>query len=81
MGRNGCESNYDRNPREQTERFKKFTKQDIEDRDFNLDIFWLRNRSSVDSNNLPDPVELADEAIIHLQSALHSLNELILRSK
>jgi type I restriction enzyme M protein len=73
------ELNYDRNPKEETERFKKFTKQDIEERNYNLDIFWLKDRSSIDSSNLPDPMELAGEAITHVQTALDSLEGLIIK--
>lgn len=73
------EVNYDRNPRRESLRFNKFTKQDIEKRDYNLDIFWLKDRSSIDSSNLPDPIELASEAITHVQTALDSLEGLLIR--
>jgi type I restriction enzyme M protein len=36
----------------------------------NLDIFWLRDESLEDSNNLPDPDVLAHEIMEELKSAL-----------
>ena len=36
----------------------------------NLDIFWLRDDSLGDSNDLPDPAILAAEIIEDLQAAL-----------
>ncbi len=72
------EVNYDRNPRTESVRFKKFTKQDIEKRGDNLDIFWLKDRSSLDSSSLADPIDLAGEAAQHLETTLDSINKLLL---
>lgn len=68
---------YNQKTREETERFKKFTKAEIEKRDYNLDIFWIKDESLEDSANLPDPQEMASEAVTHLETAVDSLNELI----
>jgi type I restriction enzyme M protein len=35
-----------------------------------LDIFWLRDRSLADSDNLPPPAEIAREIIEDLEAAL-----------
>ena len=53
---------------ERTERFKKFTIEEIKKRDYNLDIFWLKDETLEDADNLPEPDELAGEAITHLRS-------------
>lgn len=66
---------YNENPRKETERFKKFSRSEIEKRDYNLDIFWLKGENIEDYESLPDPSELASETITHLESALDALNE------
>ena len=55
------EVNYARNPRKESERFKKYTKEDIASRDYNLDIFWLNDKSFIDYSDLSDPLDLARE--------------------
>ena len=42
-----------------------------------LDIFWLKDKSLADLNNLPEPDELAADIIENLQSALESFQELM----
>ena len=61
-----------------TERFKRFTKEEIEKRNYNLDIFWLKDESLEDTEDLPEPKDLAGEAAEHLQTALDELNDLVL---
>jgi type I restriction enzyme M protein len=73
------EVNYNVKPRNETKRFRKFTKREIEDRDYNLDIFWLKDESLEDSDDLPDPQDLVSDALTSLQTALDSLNELASR--
>jgi type I restriction enzyme M protein len=73
------EACYHAKPRVETERFKRFTKEDIEDRDYNLDIFWLKDESTESSGSLPEPQDLVSEALTSLESALSSLNELALK--
>ena len=73
------EACYHAKSREETEWFKCFTKEDIIERDFNLDISWLEDESLEDSGNLPDPEDLVAEAISRLETALNSLNELSLK--
>ena len=41
-----------------------------------LDIFWIKDKSLADLDNLPSPDELADDIIENLQSALESFQEL-----
>ena len=41
-----------------------------------LDIFWIKDKSLADLDNLPSPDELANDIIENLQSALESFREL-----
>ena len=60
-----------RHQRTESERFRSFTYEDLVKRDkANLDIFWLRDDSLGDSNDLPDPAILATEIVEDLQAAL-----------
>jgi type I restriction enzyme M protein len=50
----------------------------IESRDSgNLDIFWLKDESLADTDNLPAPEILAAEIAENLQSALEQFNSII----
>jgi type I restriction enzyme M protein len=62
----------------ETERFRRFTRQEILERGDNLDVSWLKDESLQDSQNLPDPEDLASETQTHLQAAQDALEELIL---
>ncbi len=42
----------------------------------NLDIFWLRDESVEDSDNLPPPDEIAAEIVEDLQAALDQFTEI-----
>jgi type I restriction enzyme M protein len=51
-----CYNPENRHRRKGTERFKGFTYDELLKRDkVNLDIFWLRDESLEDSENLPPP--------------------------
>lgn len=57
--------------------WRKFTVDEILKRDkTSLDIFWIKDKSLADLDNLPDSDELAADIIDNLQSALDSFNEL-----
>jgi len=57
--------------RTESERFKRYTYADIVARDkANLDIFWLKDDSLEDSENLPPPAELAADIVASLEVAL-----------
>ena len=72
-----CYNPQNRYQREETERFKKFTYDEIISRDkTSLDIFWLKDDSLTDLDNLPDPDILVEEIIENLESSLESLKEL-----
>ena len=58
-------------------RWRKFSVDEILKRDkTSLDIFWIKDKSLADLDNLPDPDVLADNIIENLQSALESFHEL-----
>jgi type I restriction enzyme M protein len=57
--------------REENERFKAFSYEEIMQRDkVSLDIFWLKDESLEDTENLPDPDVLAQEIVENLEAAL-----------
>ena len=57
-------------------RWRKFSVDEILKRDkTSLDIFWIKDKSLADLDNLPDPDVLADDIIENLQSALESFKE------
>ena len=58
-------------------RFRRFTIDEILARDkTSLDIFWIKDRSLVDLDNLPSPDELAIDIMESLQSALENFQQL-----
>jgi type I restriction enzyme M protein len=66
-----CYNPKNRHKREETERFKVFTYDELLQRDkVSLDIFWLKDDSIEDSANLPDPDVLARDIAENLESAL-----------
>ncbi|OPZ27975.1 MAG: putative type I restriction enzymeP M protein [Bacteroidetes bacterium ADurb.BinA174] len=59
-------------------RWRKFTYEEILARDkTNLDIFWLKDKSLTDLENLPDPDILASEIIENIESGLNSFKEIM----
>jgi type I restriction enzyme M protein len=59
-------------------RWRKFTYDEITARDkTNLDIFWLKDKSLTDLDNLPDPDILASEIIENIESGLNSFREIM----
>ena len=67
----------DRSKRVKSERFRRFTYDELMARDkANLDITWLRDESLEDSSNLPAPGVLAAEIVEELEAALAQFAEL-----
>src|SRR5699024_9882445 len=57
-------------------RWRKYSYEEILERDkTSLDIFWLRDKSLTDLENLPDPDILATDIIENLESGLGSFKE------
>ncbi len=73
-----CYNPPNRQKRKETERFKKFTYDEIIARDkTSLDIFWLKDDSLGDLENLPDPDILAMEIVENVEAALSSFKEVV----
>lgn len=73
-----CYNPDNRFERKETERFKKFTYEEILARDkTSLDIFWLKDESLSDLENLPEPDVLAEEIIQNIEAGLNSFKEVL----
>lgn len=59
-------------------RWRRFTIEEILARDkTSLDIFWIKDKSLADLDNLPAPEELAQDIMENLQSAMDGFGELL----
>ncbi|MDD2734918.1 MAG: hypothetical protein PHF56_13335 [Desulfuromonadaceae bacterium] len=59
-------------------RWRRFSYDQIISRDkTSLDIFWLKDKSLTDLDNLPEPDELAAEIIDNLEAGLSSFREIV----
>jgi len=51
--------------------------EEIKKRNYKLDITWLKDDSIEDADSLPEPNDLATEAISELEAVVDSLKEII----
>lgn len=58
-------------------RFRKFHISEIKERDYKLDITWLRDESMEGAEDLPEPQDLAAEAITELEAVVDDLREIV----
>jgi type I restriction enzyme M protein len=58
-------------------RFRCFSIDDVQKRDYKLDITWLRDESLDDADNLPEPDSLASEAIAELEAVVDDLRDIL----
>jgi type I restriction enzyme M protein len=66
-----CYNPKNRFERKESERFRAFGYEDLMKRDkTDLDIFWLKDKSLEDAENLPAPELIAEEIIENLEAAL-----------
>jgi len=73
-----CYNPKNRHKRSETDRFKRFTYDELMQRDkVSLDIFWLRDESLEDSENLPAPEILAQEIVENLGVALEQFESIV----
>lgn len=73
-----CYNPKNRHERQESERFKKFSYDDLMSRDkVNLDIFWLKDENLEDLENLPEPDVIAAEIVDSLQSALEEFTSIV----
>ena len=72
-----CFNPENRHDRKETERFKAFSFVELMKRDkVSLDIFWLRDESLEDTDNLPPPDVLAMEIVENLEAALEQFSSI-----
>jgi type I restriction enzyme M protein len=72
-----CYNPKNRNQRQETDRFKAFPLDELLKRDkVSLDIFWLKDESLEDLENLPEPQVIASEIRENLESALEQFKEI-----
>jgi len=72
-----CYNPENRHDREETEKFKSFDYDELIQRDkTSLDLFWLKDESLEDSDNLPDPDVLARDITESLEAALEQFEEI-----
>jgi len=73
-----CYNPENRHARKESERFKSFTYDEIMQRDkVSLDIFWLKDESLEDMENLPNPDVLAAEIADNLEAALEQFRGIV----
>ena len=59
-------------------RWRKFTYDEIISRDkTNLDIFWIKDKSLTDLDNLPEPDEIAAEIIENMEEGIASFRKVL----
>ena len=58
-------------------RFRRFHITDIKERNYKLDITWLRDESLEDAADLPEPQDLAAEAITELEAVVDDLRDIV----
>ena len=61
----------------ETGRFRKFSRKAVKERGYKLDITWLKDNSLEDSDDIPDPQDLATEAVTELEALVDDLREII----
>ena len=61
----------------ETGRFRKFHATEIAERSYKLDITWLKDESLESSDELPEPQDLATEAITELEAIVGDLREIV----
>lgn len=58
-------------------RFRKFHISEIKERNYKLDITWLKDETIEDADELPEPQDLASEAITELEAVVDDLKEIL----
>jgi type I restriction enzyme M protein len=72
-----CYNPENRHRRKETERFKSFTYDELLKRNrVNLDIFWLRDESLEESDNLSPPNIIAQEIVENPEAALEEFSQI-----
>ena len=61
----------------ETGRLRKFHISEIKERGYKLDVTWLKDDSLEDADELPEPQDLAAEAITELEAVVDDLREIV----
>jgi len=61
----------------ETGRWRKFHISDIQARDYKLDLTWLKDESLDDPDELPEPQDLAGEAITEMEAIVDDLKDIV----
>jgi len=61
----------------ETGRFRKFQLSEIKKRGYKLDVAWLKDESLEENGDLPEPEDLASEAITELEAVVDDLREIV----
>ena len=73
-----CYNPENRHDRQETDRFKVFEYDELMKRDkVSLDIFWLKDESLEDTENLPDPDVIAQEIMENLEAAVEMFGGIV----
>jgi type I restriction enzyme M protein len=72
-----CYNRANRQQREQTRRFKPFSYNEITARDrTDMDITWLKDKYSIERDNLADPETIAGDIVQNLKAALDGFDKI-----
>ena len=58
-------------------RFREFHISEVKERDYKLDITWLKDESLENAEDLPEPQDLAADAIAELDAVVDDLKEIL----
>lgn len=58
-------------------RFRRFSIEAVQKRDYKLDMTWLKDDSLGDGDDLPEPQDLATDAILELETVIKDLREIV----
>src|SRR5436190_2249860 len=58
-------------------RFRRFHISEIKERGYKLDVTWLKDDSLEDADELPEPRDLATEAVTELEAVVDDLREIV----
>ena len=67
----------DSNGKNGADRLRRFHISEIKERGYKLDITWLKDDSLEDSDELPEPQDLASEAVTELEAVIDDLKEIV----
>jgi type I restriction enzyme M protein len=58
-------------------RFRKFFISEIKERDYKLDMTWLKDENLEDADSLPEPQDLISEAVTELEAVVDDLKDIL----